>query len=151
MLLVVGQGILVVKSLHSDLKVLNGMLVGINDTLVKLISRIFVLEIGGTGDIYIVSVVLLLWFCYFSFLFCLLLVFFWPTFEDILTSTRSFTLFLKIFNNVRQFWFVFCCCYCMRTYFVRFVSYKIDIAFVFTIWAEFNNIRSIWIWSWCNN
>ena len=58
--MVVGQGILVVKSLHSDLKVLNGMLVGINDTLVKLISRIFVLEIGGTGDIYIVSVVLLL-------------------------------------------------------------------------------------------
>ena len=152
MLLVVGQGSLVAENFHSDLRC--WMECRLDQWHVRKArfqdTRIMIWWYWRY--IYIVGIVLLLWFCGFPFLFWVLVVFFCPTFEDINQVIHFVVrIFLKIFNKIPQFRFVFCCCSCMKKYFVRFVPYAIDIAFVFTTWVEFSNMLSIWIWGWYNS
>ena len=80
-----------------------------------------------------IGVVLLLWFCDFHFLFCVFSVFFCPAFEDVLTSTRSITLFLECFLNIQQNSSIPICVLLLLLYENMF--YKIC-----TLWK-------IWIWS----
>ena len=92
------------------------------------------IKIDGCSNI---GVVLLLWFCDFPFLFCVLSVLFCPAFEDVLTSTRSITLFLECFLNIQQNSSIPICV-------LRLLLYENIFCKICTLWK-------IWIWSWWNN